>query len=47
MYFREGIVFGLGFAVAIIAVYMLWILLPDKPRVKKTKINNVRTGKWE
>lgn len=45
MYFWEGVSFGAGFAATIIAVYMLCVLIPGKP--KKTKISDVRTGKWE
>ena len=33
--FYSGILFGLGFAVSMIVVYMFFILLPDKPREGK------------
>lgn len=47
MYFYEGLTFGMGFAVAVIAVCMLCVLIPGKPKAKRSKISNVRTGKWE
>lgn len=45
MLFWEGVTFGAGVIVAGIATYMLFVLIPGKP--KKTKIDSVRTGKWE
>lgn len=41
--FWDGLSFGLGVAVAGIVVYLLFILLPDKP--VKAKVKNVRYWK--
>ena len=45
--FFDGVSFGLGFAASLIAVYMLFVLIQDKPKAKRSKISNVRTGRWE